>query len=247
MSPARTNLLLLVLFGVTLPLSVVVSTNLARKSFEKVKLRDQTINVKGYAERRITSDHATWNGTIEAQDADLKQAYVRVESGRAKLVDAMTSVGVKPDMLKASATNYQTLFRRDEKGNATNQIEGYRVSQAFTFETGNVSLAEKASQAAGELIRDGVEIASAAPQFRYTKMDEMKLQMLGEASANARARAEMLIGQGAGHLGSLKSASQGVFQITSPNSTEVSDAGENDTQSVDKVIKAVVTLEFGIE
>jgi hypothetical protein len=111
----------------------------------------------------------------------------------------------------------------------------------------DVGLVKRVSQAASELIRDGVEITSSAPQYHYTKMNEMKLEMLGEASANARSRAELLIGKSSGQLGALRSASQGVFQITSPLSTDVSDEGVNDTDTVDKVIKAVVTLEFAIE
>ena len=74
----------------------------------------------------------------------------------------------------------------------------------------------------------------------------MKLQMLSEASDNARSRGQMLVGS-SGKLGGLRSASQGVFQITSPLSTEVSDMGISDTESIDKVVKAVVTLEYAIE
>ena len=56
-----------------------------------------------------------------------------------------------------------------------------------------------------------------------------------------------MLTSGAGHLGSLKSASQGVFQITPPLSNEISGSGANDTSSVDKIIKAVVTCEYAID
>lgn len=245
MSKLRT-ILLIVIFGLTLPLSVVLSTHLARKSFEKVKLRDQTITVKGYAERRITSDRATWYACIDAESPDLKTAYIHVEEGRSRLAELLQKLGVKPQEQELTSPSYTALYKRDEKGNQTNQVEFYRVSQPVHLETVDVQLVRRVSQSAGELIRDGIKITSSAPQYHYTQMNEMKLQMLSEASANARSRAEMLIGNN-GRLGGLRNASQGVFQITSPLSTEVSDLGISDTESVDKVIKAVVTLEFAIE
>lgn len=246
MSTPRLNLFLIIIFGVTLPLSVVLSTHLARKSFERVKLRDQTISVKGYAERRITSDRATWYACIDSESPDLRTAYAGVERGRDRLVQVLATLGVKSNEHDLTAPTYATLYKRDEKGNPTNQVEFYRVSQPVHLETTDVQLVRRVSQAAGELIRDGIQITSSAPQYHYTGMNEMKLQMLSEASTNARSRAEMLIGTN-GRLGGLRNASQGVFQITSPLSTEVSDLGISDTESIDKVIKAVVTLEFAIE
>ena len=71
--------------------------------------------------------------------------------------------------------------------------------------------------------------------------------MLGEASKNAYERAERLAGNTGSEVGTLQSASQGVFQITSRNSTEVSDYGSFDTQSRLKAIKAVITAEFSVE
>ena len=144
MSNARINLLLLVVFGLTLPLSVVLSTNLARRSFEKVKLRDQTVTVKGYAERRITSDRATWYASIEASAPDLKTAYAQVEQGRGRLVALLAKLGVKEDEQELTASSYETLYKSDEKGNRTNQVEFYRCQPA-----GAHRVAGRAAGAAG--------------------------------------------------------------------------------------------------
>lgn len=70
--------------------------------------------------------------------------------------------------------------------------------------------------------------------------------MLAAATTNARARAQRLLAGGTGQLGPVQSASQGVFQITPAFSTEVSSSGRNDTTSLNKAIKAVVTVEYRI-
>ena len=86
MSSARINLFWLIIFTLTLPLAVVMSTHLARRSFEKVKLRGQTIRVKGYAEQTITSDRAEWSATIRERNADRTKAYELLEGHRERLL-----------------------------------------------------------------------------------------------------------------------------------------------------------------
>jgi hypothetical protein len=48
-------------------------------------------------------------------------------------------------------------------------------------------------------------------------------------------------------VGRVRDAKTGVFQITSRNSTDVSDSGIYDTSSIDKDITAVVSVTFGID
>lgn len=247
MSNFKLNLFWIVILGATMPLAVVVSTHLARRSFEKVKLRDQVISVKGYAEQSITADFADWNATITARDLQLASAYARLEADRIKMMRYLDSKGFPALKVELSPVDISILHPRDEKGNPTNMIEGYVVSQRLRISSENVSLISQTAREASNFIKDGMELSSGSPQYLYTKLDQMKIQMLGQATQNARQRAEQLISHSASRLGALRSASQGVFQITPARSTEVSDSGVNDTSTIDKTIKAVVTLEYAIE
>ena len=87
----------------------------------------------------------------------------------------------------------------------------------------------------------GVELSCDSPRYLYTRLDDLKLAMIADATRNARERAELLVAGSPNTLGPLQSASQGVFQITPAFSNEVSGTGMNDTTSLHKVIKAVVT------
>jgi hypothetical protein len=95
-------------------------------------------------------------------------------------------------------------------------------------------------------MREGIRYESRAPEYFYTKLDDLKIQMLGEAAKDARNRAEQLVSASGAKVGPLRSAQQGVFQITPPHSTDTSDYGVLDTSTVEKSIKAVVTMEYGI-
>jgi hypothetical protein len=72
------------------------------------------------------------------------------------------------------------------------------------------------------------------------------MELLAEASANACERASRLAGPSRAKLGPMRSASQGVFQVTPVHSNQVSDYGENDTSSRVKIMRAVVTMGYGL-
>lgn len=246
MSTARINLFWLIIFTLTLPLGVVLSTHLARKSFERVKLDGQIVTVKGYAELPITSDRAEWSTAIVERQAELTDAYAGLERNRETLLQYLSGHGFPPDLVELGPVSIRELKKRDAKGNSTNDVEYYVVRQHFSIASNNVNQIAKAARGAGDLIRGGMNLDSDAPRYLYTKLDEKKLEMLSHATENARERARLLVEGSGTSLGALRSASQGVFQITPAFSNNVSSSGYNDTSSVDKVIKAVITVDYNI-
>jgi hypothetical protein len=94
------------------------------------------------------------------------------------------------------------------------------------------------------LVEQGVIFTVAPPQFIYTKSGEAKIEMLAEATQDARARAEQIAVQGGRVIDRLHDADQGIFQITPRHSVATSWGGENDTSSRHKTITAVVTATF---
>lgn len=96
-------------------------------------------------------------------------------------------------------------------------------------------------------IRIGAHVESLAPDFVYTKLADLKVRMLGEATANARERAERIASGSGCRVGAVKEASAGVLQITPPWSTEVTSSGVNDTSSIEKDVTSVVHLSMMIE
>jgi len=247
MSSSRLNLFWLIIFGLTLPVSVVISTQLARRSFERVRIRGQTITVKGYAERDITSDLATWSATLVSRDADLMSAYQRLERDRTHLIEYLAGKGFEAARITLNPVGIETLRRRDERGNQTNAIESYVLVQGVSIESTQVESVGAAARDVSSLIGAGVELLAESPRYLYTKLEDLKLELLAEATENGRQRAERLVTASPNRVGSLRNASQGVFQITPAYSTEVSSSGMNDTSSLRKVTKAVVTLEYAIE
>ena len=89
--------------------------------------------------------------------------------------------------------------------------------------------------------------ASYAPDFYFTGLEPLKLDLLEQASANARLRADRLATSTGSWVKGIVSASQGVFQITGPHSTETSGGGLYDTSTIDKKVRAVVTMKYKLD
>ena len=121
------------------------------------------------------------------------------------------------------------------------------MRQTVEVRSKDVERVAKVSRESTELIDAGVEFESDAPSYFYTKLDELKVEMLAKASANAKVRAESMVKATGNKIGLMRSARMGVFQITPVNSTEVSDWGVNDTSALEKKVTAVVTASFAIE
>lgn len=239
------NRLSMFLLGATLAMGFSIAAYLLSNAIRSIR-QETGIKVKGYAEMPITSDLAKWSVRVSSRDPNIKVAYAKVEGDIKTVAAKMKELGVREADFKVG-TAYTTEERGvDEKGNATNHIEFYRVTQSIWVETAAVGDVHNQQKELSGLIKEGVELGINAPAFTYSKLEASKIELLGQASGNAYERAKVMVTKTGSKIGSVKSASQGVFQIVPRNSTDVSDSGTYDVSTIDKTVKAVVTMEFDV-
>jgi len=216
-------------------------------TIEKVRPSDNTITVKGLAERRVSSDTAVWRAWYVARGPVLASAYATLKQ-HGDLVQAfLRDHGCAMEEVGFAPVSVQTEYKKTEKGISTGEIEQHILTSSFAVTSTNVgAVAQLAIDVAG-LIEKGVELNSSSPEYYVSDLDRCKIELLGEATRNARERAAQLASNSGSEVGPLRSASQGVFQITPVYSTETSDYGMYDTRTVEKTVKAVVTVEFAIK
>jgi hypothetical protein len=236
----------LVGLGACLAVGLVFSASIASQAIVQIKRDNQALEVKGFAERGIESDLATWKGSYTNRARQLTEAYAALESDRKAMLDFLEGQKVPASAHELLPVTMRVLYGRNDKGMQTNEIEGYALTQQVRVSSKDIDLISRLSKESGALVKQGVEFSSHQPEFLYTGLGELKIEMLAEATADARRRAETLAEQSGGTMGPLLSARQGVFQITAAHSTEVSDYGRNDTTSRQKSIKAVVTVRFAV-
>lgn len=229
-----------------LALGFVVAAVIGGAAVARAKGPARTITVKGYSERPIESDQAMWSGNLVVRADELAAGYDKLEGDLARVRAYLREAGVPDERVSVSPVGIGLRYEQTERG-WTGVVEGYDLNQQVTVTSSDVGAVERVSREITALIREGVELNSFPPQFFYTKLDDLKIEMLGAAAADARLRAEELAAKGGGEVGELVSSTQGVFQITPRFSTEISAGGMYDTSSIDKTIRAVVTVTYGVD
>ncbi|MFA5350914.1 MAG: SIMPL domain-containing protein [Candidatus Omnitrophota bacterium] len=238
----------IIILGICIAVATIVSSLILSKGFLKVtKFVKEQITVTGSAQKYIRSDYIVWKSSFSIREASLTTAYKRLSEDLEKVKKYLIGKGIGEKEIIVSQITTEKVYKKNEKGNDTNDIQWYKLTQGIEVRSNDVDKISQVSRESTDLINDNVEFESQAPEYFYTKLDELKIEMLGKATQNAKARAENMVKSTGNKIGSIRSARMGVFQITPINSTEVSDWGVNDTTSLEKRVTAVVSAAFAIE
>ncbi|HXF42318.1 MAG TPA: SIMPL domain-containing protein [Pyrinomonadaceae bacterium] len=233
--------------GTTLGIGLIIAALVFGWFYSSAKRGDEAITVTGSAKRRISSDLVVWQVGTSASASDLNTAYRQVSETIPKLKAYLVSKGIPEEQLVVQAIVTQTLKRRDSDGNETGEITGYSLSQQIEVRSNDVQRIAQVSRESTELLNQGLLVESSAPKYYYTKLGDLKVEMLGEAAKDAKERAEKIASSTGSSVGSVRSARMGVLQITAADSTDVSDYGVYDTSTIEKDITAVVNISFTVK
>ena len=127
-------------------------------------------------------------------------------------------------------------------------LVGYDLEQQICVTSNDVDKVDPISRDSSQLIEAGVEFFSDSPEYYYTKLDELKLQLIEEATVNAKERIDIIMEGTGGRTGKLLNANLGVFQINAQNTnSDYSYGGAFDTSSRQKTASITVKLNYSVE
>jgi hypothetical protein len=239
------------LHTIFIALAIIISSVVLAGAWKKSHAGKSELDVTGMATREFDSDLIVWEASFSKKAMTLKEAYKNLKDDaeiiRRYLID---KEGLKENAIVFSAVAINKEFENQRTGPETNKqvFTGYNLTQTVSIESGNVEKIEGVSRHITELIDAGVELYSSPPRYYYTKLADLKIEMLASAAKDARQRADKIAENAGGRIHELKSAEMGVFQITAPNSTEeYSWGGAFKTSSKKKTACITVKLEFKID
>ena len=237
----------IIILGVCIALATIAASVILSQALVKIKkFSTEVINVTGSAERKIKSDFIVWQTKFSRRELQMTPAYQKLQEDLKTVKSYLMAKGINERDMIVSPVDTEILYKKNEKGNDTNEIEAYRLSQTIEIRSNEVDKITDISRQSTELINQGIELISHSPEYLYTKLPELKLEMLSEATQNAKKRAEQMAAATGNKIGFMRSAKMGVFQITPISSVDVSDWGKNDTPSLEKKVMAVVKVDFSI-
>lgn len=232
-----------ILVAFILSAGLIISTFIVTDGIVEIK-GNRSITVTGSAKQQIKSDLIEWTGSFSCQSQLMPEAYTKLKADSEKVKKYLKEKGISEEDMVFSSIDTNPIHEVNYNGQYTNNIIAYRLYQRVQISSTDVDKLSRIAREATELINEGIEFQSYSPQYYYTKIADLKVSMLAEATKDAKNRAEQISQNTGSNIGALKSAKMGVFQITPLYSTEVSDYGINDTSSLDKEITAVVTCTF---
>jgi hypothetical protein len=237
------------LAGLFLAAGLVLSSVVGTTAWAKIK-NSQFISVKGSARKNITSDLAIWTGNFTCEAETLAEAQRQLKEARSKVENFLNAAGMTNRVFASIVIEEVHATFSAERGPNGERVEsrertvGYKLKQSVEVRTSEVAHIAQLDSGSTSLVEQGVMFATEKPKYIYTKVGEEKIEMLADATENARARADRIASKGGGTIAGLHSADMGVFQITPLNSVETSWEGMNDTTALEKTITAVVTTTF---
>lgn len=210
------------------------------------------ITATGSASADFESDLIVWRGSYSVHGDTPKDAYgeIKQDADLVKKYLADNKVSADEMVFGAISITQATTPKYDNNGKYVgDEPNGYDLSQTMTVTSHDVDKVEAISRDISTLIEAGVQMESDPPEYYYTKLDEMKLDLINKATANAKKRID-IIAQGAGTApGKLLNAGLGVFQVTARNSSSESYSygGVLDTSSRYKTAMITVKLNYGVK
>ncbi len=241
------NYLAVAMVCITCIIAFLIAGNAYQYKFKAI----ENISVTGLAEKDFTSDQIVWTGNYNRVMMDLKTAYSLLKEDEGKIRNYLKGKGVGEGEMVFSAVSIDKEFatKYDNDGKVTGSVfAGYNLKQHVTVDSRDITKVEKISREVTELIESGIEFNSSAPSYYYTKLSELKIDLLAKASADAKQRAETIAKNAGSGLGKIKKATMGVFQITGQNSNEdYSYGGVFNTSSKNKTASITIRIDFAVE
>jgi hypothetical protein len=206
---------------------------------------DNGITVTGSAKTSATADNVVWTLNVALSSPLVADAVKKVGSDVDAVTQYLTKGGISKDALTlGSVSTYAN--EEWQNGNNTGRILSYRASRDITVRTSDVQLVYTLSQGIGSLLQTGVNVNNYGPQYYISTLPDLRPQLLEEAMLDAKTRAVAITKAVGGSVGAVQSVRSGVFQVTTPDSTMVSDGGAYDTSTIEKTVTSTVSVTFAV-
>lgn len=233
--------------SLVLAVGIAAGGYLAGAGVERMRTGDRTVSVKGVSERETKSDLAIWPIRLIVTDDDLARANSTLERNVQQVREFLRTTGVDS---AGTEITLQEFSVQDQRASGSYQVNSrYIIKQVLVVRSPRVDVVQAASQRVPELVRSGVVMSSGqewgngGPTFVFTKLNDLKPQMIAEATASAREAAEQFARDSKSTLSGIKRGSQGYFEILPRDQA----AGISEESQVLKRVRVVTTVEYGLK
>jgi hypothetical protein len=216
-----------------LALGVVSGGYLLGDGLKRAKAADRSVTVRGLAEKDVTADLATWSISYSATGFDLPGVRAEIDNNTRELEAYFKSLGFRPDDLKPVGAGVNQYLN--------NGVNTITITQRMLLRTTDIARAQKAVAQQFDLVRRGVTLQEGSGmRYSFTRLNDVKPQMVAAATKDARAAAEQFAKDSGADVGGIKSATQGYFSIDARDG----EGGDGGSDTPYKKVRVVTTVDF---
>lgn len=182
--------------------------------FKSFSDKDREVTVRGLAEKEVMANKVTWPLVIKVMGNDLQNVYAKSTDNIATVENFLKQNGITEEEISLSAP---TLWDKDAQTYHSDAAFRYNVTQVITVTSKNIETVNKLIQRQGDLFKLGITLGSDyqyQTTYEYTGLNEIKPQMIADATRNAREAANKFAEDSHSQLGGIRTATQGQFSIS---------------------------------
>lgn len=224
--------------------AIIVAVYLGNVAYG-IKVAADTIEVTGSAKEAVTADQARWVINLETRTGigDLQQGYSRLDGAVQRIVTYLTTQGI--DSYETPAGNSYPQYVYPQNGEPYQS--GYSVSRSIIVRSDDIETLTALANNVDPLVGDGYTVSTGSLELTYSKLAEMRVQLLSKAIKDAEERARAIAEDSGRDVTTIRNASSGVVQVLAEGAVDISDYGSYDTQSLRKEVMVTVRATFSIE
>nr|WP_080915891.1 SIMPL domain-containing protein [Shewanella japonica] len=205
------------ILGLLLFIGMALLGVLLKQAIIEYKLLDRSVTVKGLAENEYSADVVIWPIQFTAASNQLEDLYVEVEKQNKLINDFLISHSIKTDEITISAPMITDKLAQQYGGNQAVEFR-YTALQTMTVYSSEIDTVRQVMPEISQLGKQGIVFSQnnydAQIEYIFTRLNDVKPQMIEQSTNNARLVAEKFATDSQSQLGKIKRASQGQFSIT---------------------------------
>jgi len=206
----------------------------------------RTVTVKGLSERPVMADQGFWPIKFVATGPTLEDARAQLETADSAVRQFLLGQGFDDADMRV-----QNIFVEDRMAgyNAANtpDLARFVLTEEFLLTSSDVDAIAQAARNVGELLRLGVVFSSdsynAGPSYTFAALNDLKTEMLAEATQRAREAADQFAQDAGADVGTIQTANQGVFEILA--AVDIPD--QRAEKQIEKKVRVVTTITYFLE
>ena len=188
-----------------------------KAGIDNMAFRDRQVTVKGLAEREVQANRVTWPIQYSVAGDDLLALYDQMTRNNEKIVNFLTTNGIEKSEISINPPDtYNATTNQYSSGNFR---YNYSLTCNVTVTTSKVDKVRQLLDRQSELLKEGIPYSNSYINYEYTALNDIKPEMIAEATKNAREAAARFAEDSGSKVGKMKTASQGQFYIEDQSAT----------------------------